>query len=545
MPSTGGAFAFMDPFELTRALVALETPTGSEQPAIDLLDGVLRRAGYRTLATAGLPRPGQPVRLPGARPQLVFSTHVDTVPPYLPAGGGRGRDPRPRAAATRRGSRRRWSPRRSGWRRAGERRIGLLFVVGEENGSDGAQAAADFGPRGRFLINGEPTENRLSIGQKGTLRVDLDRDRAGGPLGVSGGGLERDRRAAGHDRADPPDAAAERPAARPVHAQPRAHLRRGRAQRHPAARRGAAPGAHRRADRPAQGRDPRAALARGVRVAFPVELPFHKAGGAPPGWDTTVVSYASDLPFLAAWGEGYQIGPGHASRSPTPPTSTSSRPTCSAAWTCTSGWPPTCSHARRHEREDPGLHPRRHRHGGPEVRPAAGGPSLVRDRRRRRVVRQRGPALRRRGPLAGADRRCRARVADLVDSRVRAAARRARSRSPRSTPRWRGRSSRRSRAPGRSWSPTPAPTGWSADVPLLIPEANADHLVLIDRQRDRARAGAARSWPTPTAPPPRSRSRLAPLHRAFGIEKLFVSTMQAVSGAGYPGVAFARRRSAT
>ncbi|HET9481140.1 MAG TPA: hypothetical protein VFP98_05230 [Candidatus Polarisedimenticolia bacterium] len=73
----------MDPFELTRALVALETPTGSEQPAIDLLDGRLRRAGYRTVR--------QPVT-PGRdnlyayreRPELVFSTHVDTVPPHLP-----------------------------------------------------------------------------------------------------------------------------------------------------------------------------------------------------------------------------------------------------------------------------------------------------------------------------------------------------------------------------------------------------------------------------------------------------------------------------
>jgi acetylornithine deacetylase len=51
-------------------------------------------------------------------------------------------------------------------------------------------------------------------------------------------------------------------------------------------------------------------LAPGVRVAFPVELPFHKGGFAPPGWDTVVVSYASDLPFLARWGEGYQLGPG-------------------------------------------------------------------------------------------------------------------------------------------------------------------------------------------------------------------------------------------
>ena len=47
-----------------------------------------------------------------------------------------------------------------------------------------------------------------------------------------------------------------------------------------------------------------------MNVAFPVELPFHKGGAAPAGWDTTVVSYASDLPFLSAWGERYQLGPG-------------------------------------------------------------------------------------------------------------------------------------------------------------------------------------------------------------------------------------------
>jgi acetylornithine deacetylase len=54
----------------------------------------------------------------------------------------------------------------------------------------------------------------------------------------------------------------------------------------------------------------RAALTPGVSVEFPVELPFYKGGAAPPGWDTTVVSYASDLPFLSGWGERYQLGPG-------------------------------------------------------------------------------------------------------------------------------------------------------------------------------------------------------------------------------------------
>ena len=54
----------------------------------------------------------------------------------------------------------------------------------------------------------------------------------------------------------------------------------------------------------------RAALTPGVTAEFPVELPFYKGGTAPEGWDTTVVSYASDLPFLSAWGERYQLGPG-------------------------------------------------------------------------------------------------------------------------------------------------------------------------------------------------------------------------------------------
>jgi len=74
------------------------------------------------------------------------------------------------------------------------------------------------------------------------------------------------------------------------------------------------------------------------------------------------------------------------------------------------------------------------------------------------------------------------------------------------------------------------------DVPLLIPEANLDHLALVDRQRE------YRGWPGAILANPNCSTAalvlaLAPLHRAYGIEKLFVSTMQAVSGAGYPGVA--------
>ena len=74
------------------------------------------------------------------------------------------------------------------------------------------------------------------------------------------------------------------------------------------------------------------------------------------------------------------------------------------------------------------------------------------------------------------------------------------------------------------------------DVPLLIPEANADHLVLVDRQRE-ARGWRGAILANPNCSTAALALALAPLHRAFGIERLFVSTMQAVSGAGYPGVA--------
>ncbi len=75
-----------------------------------------------------------------------------------------------------------------------------------------------------------------------------------------------------------------------------------------------------------------------------------------------------------------------------------------------------------------------------------------------------------------------------------------------------------------------------ADVPLLVPEVNADHLVLVDRQR-RARGWSGAILANPNCSTAGLVLALAPLHRAFGIERLFVSTMQAVSGAGYPGVA--------
>lgn len=297
----------MDALELTRALVALETPTGSEAAATDFLDDTLRHAGYQVVR--------QPVsagrhNLYAFReaPALVFSTHLDTVPPYLPLSEdgdsihGRGSCDAKGLAAAMVAAAERLADR-------GERRIGLLFLVGEENGSDGARIAGELGPKGRFLINGEPTENRLSIGQKGSLRVDLTaQGRAAHSAypeeGVSAiaallDTIERIRRM-------------------PLPSDPllgRSTLNLGLIGG------GVAPNVIPPAAsaqlliRTVEPTDPlkqtiRSLLGPGVTVEFPVEMPFHKGGAAPAGWETTVVSYASDLPFLSAWGKGYQLGPG-------------------------------------------------------------------------------------------------------------------------------------------------------------------------------------------------------------------------------------------
>ena len=73
------------------------------------------------------------------------------------------------------------------------------------------------------------------------------------------------------------------------------------------------------------------------------------------------------------------------------------------------------------------------------------------------------------------------------------------------------------------------------DVPLLIPEVNPDHLALIDRQR-RGRSWSGAIITNSNCSTMVAALALAPLHQAFGVDKVFVTTLQAVSGAGYPGV---------
>jgi acetylornithine deacetylase len=163
----------MDLFSFTRRLVDIESITGNEGPVGEFLVGELTQFGYRA---EKVPVEGDRFNVwattpQEARPKIVFSTHMDTVPPFIASKEdsdriwGRGScDAKGIIAAQ----------MAAADRLRGEGiRVGLLFLVGEEKDSQGAQVANQQ-PRGsRFLVNGEPTENRLGLASKGTLRVEL------------------------------------------------------------------------------------------------------------------------------------------------------------------------------------------------------------------------------------------------------------------------------------------------------------------------------------------------------------------------------------
>ena len=107
-----------------------------------------------------------------AEPPVVFSTHFDCVPPFFPSRVegdrlyGRGScDAKGILAAQVAAAER--------LRRDGETRVGLLFVVGEERGSDGARVANEAARGCRYLVDGEPTDNRLGLATRGVLRLRL------------------------------------------------------------------------------------------------------------------------------------------------------------------------------------------------------------------------------------------------------------------------------------------------------------------------------------------------------------------------------------
>ncbi len=162
-------------FELTRKLIDIESITPNEREIGNYLwehvsDLAARFGGETERMPVEPNRDNIFVRF--GDPIVVLSTHMDTVPPFIPAREdadqiwGRG-------ACDTKGIIAAMLTAAEQLLEAGHRNLGLLFVVGEERNSAGAQAAAKT-PRGsRFLINGEPTENKLALGSKGALRYEI------------------------------------------------------------------------------------------------------------------------------------------------------------------------------------------------------------------------------------------------------------------------------------------------------------------------------------------------------------------------------------
>ena len=301
----------MDAVTLTRQLVDIESITGNEAAVGNYLYGELSRLGYQmkkmpveadrfnVYATS----PDHP------EPAVVFSTHMDTVPPFIASSEdagciyGRGScDAKGIIAAQIAAAER--------LRQLGIY-VGLLFVVGEERDSLGAHLANEFAANGykrSFLVNGEPTENRLALASKGTLRVEVT---ANGRMAHSA------YPELGDSAIDKLIPALARLRAMPLPSEPEVGpctLNIGLIEG------GRAPNvipdyAHAdllyRLVGPSKDLRRQIAETAGdqVQVTFPLELPFLRLRTVD-GLPTMIAAFTTDIPKLTNWGEPLLIGPG-------------------------------------------------------------------------------------------------------------------------------------------------------------------------------------------------------------------------------------------
>ncbi len=303
----------MDAITLTRQLVDIESISGNEAAVGNYLYGELCRIGYHTRK---IPVEGTRFNLYAtspehANPEMVFSTHMDTVPPFITSSEdttriyGRGTcDAKGIIAAQIAASER--------LRREGIY-VGLLFVVGEERDSLGAKMANEYAQsqpehRCKYLINGEPTENRLALASKGTLRAEVT---ATGRMAHSA------YPELGDSAIDKLIEALTRLRAMPLPSDPEVGpctlniglIKGGRAPN-------VIPDyAHAdllyRLVGPAQDLRRQIIETAGeqVKVEFPLELPFLRFRTVD-GLPTMIAAFTTDIPTLTNWGEPLLIGPG-------------------------------------------------------------------------------------------------------------------------------------------------------------------------------------------------------------------------------------------
>jgi acetylornithine deacetylase len=310
--------SLMDAITLTRQLVDIESISGNEAAVGNYLYGELCRVGYqaRRIPVAGdrfnvyATSPEQP------QPAVVFSTHMDTVPPFIASSEneariyGRGScDAKGIIAA---------QIAAAGRLRKDGIYVGLLFLVGEERDSLGAKAANDYvakqlagdpqAQRSKYLINGEPTENRIALASKGTLRVEVT---------ASGRMAHSAYPELGESAIDKMIEALGRLRAMPLPSDPEigpCTLNIGLIEG------GRAPNVipdYAHADLlyrlVGSSRDLRARILEGasdqVKIDFPLEIPFLRLRTVD-GLPTMIAAFTTDIPALTNWGEPLLIGPG-------------------------------------------------------------------------------------------------------------------------------------------------------------------------------------------------------------------------------------------
>jgi acetylornithine deacetylase len=303
-------------FRLTRELVDVDSVSGREREVGELLERRLQALAARggggvveRMAVGGAGGEGaERFNLFAAwgEPVVVLSTHMDTVPPFIPSSEdaehihGRGAcDAKGTIAAMLGGTGRLLD--------AGVRGFGVLLVVGEETDSAGAEAA-NRSPRGaRYLIDGEPTGNRLAAGSKGALYLAVEAD---------GRAAHSAYPELGDSAIDRLLAALERLRAVPLPRSPElgdttlniGTLAGGRAANVVADQARAEVMVRTVGDTASLRRELVEALAP-ARVAEIREVPAVRLRVLP-GFATTVVKYTTDIPRLAAWGEPLLLGPG-------------------------------------------------------------------------------------------------------------------------------------------------------------------------------------------------------------------------------------------
>lgn len=301
----------MDVFSLTRALVDIESITGNEEQAGSYVLARLEElaARFGGWVEKMEVEPGRNNILAGfGQPVATLSTHLDTVPPFIPSSEdeefiyGRG-------ACDVKGIIAAMLCAAAELLEEGLRHFALLFVVGEEKNSAGAFHAARHGRGSKFLINGEPTGNRLATGSKGALRYEL---KASGRMAHSAypelgeSAIDKLLEALGRIRAIP----------LPFHEQLGpctlniGQIAGGRAPNVIADSAEAAL-MFRLVGDPQPLRDAVTSAAQGLVEAREVLCIPALRLGTLDGFETTVVAFTTDIPALGgAWGQPFLIGPG-------------------------------------------------------------------------------------------------------------------------------------------------------------------------------------------------------------------------------------------